>query len=388
MTIREISDNRKLFGAPKKVEDRANSIIDGFLEKLSFSSMSPQEIINLYFKDDSILADLESEWATHIQHNIKVGRKSEHIFMQSIGQYRLAHYIESEFNFIIHPRNFEFLSFTQSKFRELAKMEVAMLLTKYEDIHSFEVKIAILKMLFTYFRVYSINGITGLPQWNFTAADIIEVFNEILDSDLSTFKKHFDIINPCLQVLIPHGAIKPKPEKIKPTCAKDLLVVIDDSMTQQEKRHAIMVAWNLPSERAARTYMQKYGMTRNYSKKANEKTIENNDMNIIQSYEMQINQLKKQVSELQSQNERLREENNELRQSQGLPQQTDILERNLIPELKKKEDVKDNSKDYANMTTDELFSEWAERQEKIEQMYQTNKERMKADSEANGHQKQ
>ena len=46
----------------------------------------------------------------------------------------------------------------KSKFLDLAKMEVALLISKYEEVYQFEVDIAVLQLLLKFFVVYNILG--------------------------------------------------------------------------------------------------------------------------------------------------------------------------------------------------------------------------------------
>ena len=105
--------------------------------------------------------------------------------MQSFGSYRLAYYIKEKFNFDLHPKNFQFINYTYTKFYQLARMETAMLVSKYTDIKDYEIKIAILRLLFTYFSVYSLDAMTDAPFWNITVEDINNVFDNILNSDVN-----------------------------------------------------------------------------------------------------------------------------------------------------------------------------------------------------------
>ena len=256
MTLETYCNEHPLYGAAKAISDRAKNINSGLLLKIS-TRFNIMELLSLYFiGDNCIYAYLDNEWAEKVSHTINTGHKAKHILMQSIGAYSLNYFIKDKFGFTIHPKNFEFMNYSYSKFLELAKMETAMLLAKYDDLHTFEVTTACIRLLFKYFYVYNVNGMTEEKTWAVTMADINTVINTILSSDLSEFKPYTDIITPGLQILLPAGVKQQRKDKVKPTCADDLLECVDDTMSQKEKYSAVMEAWGIKSERSVQRLFQ------------------------------------------------------------------------------------------------------------------------------------
>jgi len=292
MTIRHFCELSKTLGAERKIEIKGNHIFCDFL--ISMSNLSPSQVLKTY---KGILSDFDDEWREYSQHHIKYGNKVKHIFLKSLGNYSLNLYIEQHFNYKIHPREFRFIRYSKEKFLELSRMEVALLLAKYEELYLYEINIAVLRVLLTYFEVFSIEAITEKPFWNVCISDINEVINIIADSDMSNFKPFFDIIKPGLQILVPHQQRR-KTEKIRPTCTEDLLEVIDDNMNQTEKCYAIMEAWNIKSVRSAQRIMQRFGLTNTKKRKGSEPMCMDNTNTIITQLQEEIKQLNSRITEM------------------------------------------------------------------------------------------
>lgn len=169
-------------------------------------------------------------------------------------------------------------------------METAMLLSKYTDIKGFEIKIAILRLLFTYFSVYSLDAMTDAPFWTVSVEDINNVFDNILNSDVNNLSDCFSLLN-VTKIIVPQQPRK-KTVKALPQSADEILTVIDDTMTAAEKYAAIMEAWpEIKSERKAREILSQFGLSRKYNKAA--KTEERNYY--LEAILTENQQLKEQV---------------------------------------------------------------------------------------------
>ena len=294
MTILQLTKTFPIIGADFELQKCANEIISNLLIYISRGANPIETLQSYVWSQYSALNEYDDLWAKNQKHIIKSGRKSKNLMMQSFGSYRLAYYIKEKFNFDLHPKNFQFINYTYTKFYQLARMETAMLLSKYTDIKEFEIKIAILRLLFTYFSVYSLDAMTDAPFWTVSVEDINNVFDNILNSDVNSLNDCFSLLN-VTKIIVPQQP-KKKPVKALPQSADEILTVIDNSMSAAEKYAAIMEAWpEIKSERKAREILSQFGLSRKYTK--TEKTEERNYY--LEAVLTENKQLKEQVQELQ-----------------------------------------------------------------------------------------
>ena len=290
MKIKDITQTAPS-GAATQLADRISRTYWNFL--LNMDKLSPCEMIMSY---KSLFSTYDEEWSSNIIHEIKHGRRASHILLRSVGAFKLDDFIRDRFGYkLYHNNNFNYISYTRDKFHELALMETAMLFAKYKPVYDFEVRLAILEVLLQYFTCYE-TDIYGKDAWTFTSDDIQSVTEYILNADAVILQPYLDSISKKIgqvKVTVPH---RNKPEKYKyvPKSKEELLEVIDEGMTNQAKCEAIMDAWpEIKSYRSAQRLLQKYGLTRKYTKQ--ESIISDN-----------IEELRAEIQELRAENERLR----------------------------------------------------------------------------------
>lgn len=161
------------------------------------------------------------------------------------------------------------MKYSYLNFLEMAKMETAMLIYKYETVYEFEIEIAVVSLLLKYFEIYQEDMMTLQQSWTLQASEIRNVINAIMSMELSELKRYTDLIDVSFAL---HRKSERKEDfKTRPTCKEDLQMCFTEGMTQTEKKIAIMEQWNITSMRTVERLMQMYGLTRPYNKEAQPK---------------------------------------------------------------------------------------------------------------------
>lgn len=236
-----------------EVEKKANKISTDFVHSVKVG-LSPANTVRIYLEK---INELNGLWGKCVKHNIRNGRKLSQIYVDGCNNYSMANYIAERLNFRIHHgKAFKRITYTFDKFLDLAKMEVALLISKYEEVYQFEVDIAVLQLLLKFFVVYNINGFDDNAVWTFLPDDINKLLIELYDSEMSTFERYIKKIGNFPPLVRPQGIIVHKPQ-IK--CKDDIMRCINKDMSQSEKIEAIMENWDI-SRRTAYRYMSMYGL--------------------------------------------------------------------------------------------------------------------------------
>lgn len=277
-------------GEAKLLSDQTNKTFWTFL--LNIGKINPVDMMQNY---NSVFESFDISW-TKIKHSIKIGRKTNHILLHTVGAFKLDDFILQQFNFKINHKNFTRMNFTHDKFRELAYMETAMLLAKYNNIYVFEFRLAILQLALQYFNCIE-TDIWDHCVWTFTSDDITSVIDEILEAEGSSLQPYIDRIDKNINIAIPYHC-KPKMKDIKlvPQCREDILSVLSEDMTSEEKCNAIMDNFHdVKSVRTAQRLLQKYNLTKKYNY-----NNQDNTSSEIESLRLENAALKEEVERLQA----------------------------------------------------------------------------------------
>lgn len=107
----------------------------------------------------------------------------------------MADYIKERFKYIVnHGEQFKRINYTFDKFLDLAMMEVAFMIAKYNEVYAFEIDVAVVQLLFKYFNIYDVNGWDGGYSYTLSADDIYKVISTIKETDMQSLKRYADKI--------------------------------------------------------------------------------------------------------------------------------------------------------------------------------------------------
>ena len=260
----------------RNLSDECLKTVTQFISSLKDKAIPPSQLIWAY---RSKMEQLNEIWRTKCKKQLKAGRTTKSIFVQSLPTYSLSKFALEKLNFKFHHQGaFRRMKYTYQSFIEMAKMETAMLLYKYDPVCPYEVEIAILTLLFKYFDLYSVDALTDTQYWSIQASDIRNCIEHIFNSQLSDLRPYFILIQADCRLIRSPKDDKPEIVKTRPTCADDLKKCFVEGMNQTEKKQAIMEYWGIPSIRSAERYMAKFGLTRSYMRKKTEddKKVESN----------------------------------------------------------------------------------------------------------------
>ena len=223
----------------------------------------------------------------------------------------MAKFIADRFSFTVHNgEQFRRVNYTFDKFCEVAKMETAFLLAKYKEVYKFEVKIAVLTVLFRYFNLYSQNGYDDGFTWALEADDIFKCLNFLDGLDLKSLKLYADKIGD----FVPSAKQQPIFKKPKPTCKDDIERCISDGMSQSDIAESIMDNWDVSRPTAYRL-MKQYGFVRQqrksevaeHQKQPTSDNLENVQLQtLLVSKDYEIKKLKEEIERLKKELENQR----------------------------------------------------------------------------------
>lgn len=234
-----------------KVFQFTNAIKNGF---------NPPDVVRMYKES---FDELDTTWKGCVKHRIRYGRQLQSIYCDTCNHYCMADYIKERYDFKVnHGEQFKRLNYTFDKFLDLAMMETALLIAKYNEVYTFEIDVAVVQLLLRYFNVYSVNGWDGGYCYTLAADDIYKVINTIAETDMQCLKRYADKIGEFVPTVQPKEIEYKKP---KPTTKEDIERCISDDMTQTEIIESIMENWDV-SRRTAYRLMNRYGLTRQYKK--------------------------------------------------------------------------------------------------------------------------
>ncbi len=300
MTIQDFTTKFRPMGGMQNLSEQTDTAIRHFLQSITANVITPYDLVKTY---NDVFDEIDLQWSKTNRHSLKCGHKSTHILLSSLCNYKLNYYISDELGFAIHPQHFERMRFTIDKATKLCLAEIAMLLAKYDELYTFEVKFAVLRIIATYFNIYTVDAITERNIWCVTAADLQTVINNVLSTELSKLQSTIDHISPNTTVTVPVKIPSSiKHTKALPQCVDDILELFTDDMSQQDKYYILIDAYSgIKSTRKAREIMQQFGLTRKYNKadnkadnKAENKTNDNN-MNIVKELMQQVEELQRQT---------------------------------------------------------------------------------------------
>lgn len=234
-----------------KVFQLTNAIKNGF---------NPPDVVKRY---DEAFDEIDLMWKGCVKHNIRYGHQLSSIIVRECNHYKMTDYANERFNFKFNKSNRR-MDYTFDKFLDMSKMAVAFLVAKYKEVYTFEVEIAVVRVLLYYFDVYVALGYIDTFSFCLASDDIYKVINTILQSDMQSLKPYIDKIGdlvPTVQIKTDYKFVKPKP-----TTKEDIQrCITSDDMTQTEIVESIMENWDV-CRRTAYNLMKKYGLTRQYKK--------------------------------------------------------------------------------------------------------------------------
>lgn len=228
MTIKDFLITEPHLMCERELATEATTISQDFLEAIE-NRQSPPAMLEVYLP---LFRKIDIKWKTNCRKHLKSGRTTKSILLQSLPTYSLSQFALDKLNFTFHHQhNFTRMQFNYTSYIEMCKMELAMLIYKYEQVYRFEMYVAFIRLLLQYFNVYVENGYTMQTQWEMTAREIYNAITTILDMQLSELKPYTDLIDANYAVIIKPQVNEPKHIKLHPTCADDLLMCRDEGMT-------------------------------------------------------------------------------------------------------------------------------------------------------------
>lgn len=258
------------------LEECSEIRIKQFVSCVGNPSDYPQVIIQEYKNHFKLI---DKEWTSIVSHNILHGKKSKRIFLQSVGKFNIDTFIENKLKFKIHHSKGSHvrMKYSDYNYSELSKMQVAMLFYKYGDeLMQFELRIALIELLLCYFQLYTEHDdYEPFPkrEWIIEAGKIEKCMESMLNLSTEDIKVYMDYIDPNYRIQIKNRF---DTETIKhhhiPQNKEELMKVVKDGMSQTEIAYAIQDFWEV-SNRTARTWMKRFGMTRKY--RLNNQIIDN-----------------------------------------------------------------------------------------------------------------
>jgi hypothetical protein len=237
-------------------------------------SKYPNKLELVQVKND--FKQLDAEWKECIEHHgIKYGYRGNRILVQSILKYKLIDFIKEQYKFTYFGKNSKFMDFEFNCFASLAKMEVALLLMKYQnDLMEIEVEVAIAELFLNYFNLIDAGVNFDNAQWTWfpQPGDLTKCIEVVKNMDfidirpyLCRIDRYFKIDNG-LQTATPF-----EEEKRKPTTKEDILKLYKEGMSPTEFNKEIMHYWNV-CERTARRLRNKFGLMNNSAVETSEES--------------------------------------------------------------------------------------------------------------------
>ena len=190
------------------------------------NSYNPPDVVRMYKES---FDELDTTWKGCVKHHIRYGRQLQSIYCDTCNHYCMADYIKERYDFKVnHGEQFKRLNYTFDKFLDLAMMETAFLIAKYNEVYTFEIDVAVVQLLLRYFNVYSVNGWDGGYTYTLSADDIYKVIYTIKETDMQSGKRYAEKIGEFVPTVQPKEIEYKKP---KPTTKEDIERCISDDMT-------------------------------------------------------------------------------------------------------------------------------------------------------------
>ncbi len=231
MTISDFCNSYRALGGLTLLSEQTDTSIARISQSITTNAIPPQDLLHTYFAKDAVFDEIEKKWSICNHHTVKCGHKTNHIVLTSLCNYKLNYYISDELGFAIHPQHFARMRFTIDKATQLCLAEIAMLLCKYTELYTFEVKFAVLRIIATYFNIYTVDAMTERNIWCVSAADIQTVINNVLSTELSQLQKLIEHISPNTTVTVPAQSSKKVKIKMLPSSREEILELFTDDMT-------------------------------------------------------------------------------------------------------------------------------------------------------------
>lgn len=261
--------------------------------------------VKKYFKD------IDKEWSAVVKRKPLIGHRCKRLMLQIIQGYPIDDYIKEKYDFsLIHVKGgYKRMDYAYYKFLDLAKMEVAMLLSKYgDDLMRFEIAMAVVEMLIDYFEIYvkEFNYEGDNWVWCIKPDDINNCINSLLQMRIKDLEPYFKKYTNNLHLQKHTRIVEEDFERPnKPQSKEDLESVYVEGMTAAEFTEAIMTRWGV-GDRTARALKQKYGLSRSYG------THDDRGANLLEQQNELIAELTEKVTVLEQQNSELINKNNAL----------------------------------------------------------------------------
>lgn len=194
-----------------------------------------------------------------------------------------------------NKKRFTPLEFFKKDFLKIIIMEAALMVAKYGYVSRYELRIAAVDILCTYFRIFDYaEGTLSDFQWIINSADVQEVIDGVDSFDEPDFSKYIVSelnVHADEAIYLPKNTDKPKISK--PENADDYLQFFQDGMTVDDFVSVLREKWH-QSQKTVYNYFKKFGI--------NPKTMtKSNDL----SY--QINMMQARINSLEYENNKLRE---------------------------------------------------------------------------------
>ncbi len=251
----------------------SNRIIEMFADAIKDENRCPHTVI---IELNHLLSKNDEEWKKNVKkERIKVGRRGKRIMQQTIAKYSIDDYIKKQFNYYFshHNGKYKRMDYSLTKFIDLSKMEVAMLLYKYDnDIMKFEVTIAIIELLINYFELsYIMCYLEEKREWCFSINDLYQCIEVILSTDTQDYLQYINYFS------FNHKFVKHDwlfdfelEKKIKPQSKEELLSLKKEGMTETIFDNAIARYYNV-STTLARAWKSEFGLSRKYNRNKDNK---------------------------------------------------------------------------------------------------------------------
>ena len=333
------------------LQDCVNIRIKEICSLINEPSKHPKMVVQNY---GNHFKEIDKEWRRVVSHNVLHGRRSRRFFIQNTGKFNIDTFIQDKLKYSMHHKKGRFvrMKYSYYNFFELSKMEIAMLLYKYGDeLMEFELKMAVLELLFHYFNLYTeydTYEIFPRSEWLIHSGDIEKCLQNLLCLSTEDLKSCFKLIDAEYKVQIRNRFDYDEFNKRPTPKSKDeLMSVFKEGMSQTEKALAISDYWEVGS-RTARAWMNRFGLTREYNSKKqkinNATTIdsvlfppqqsnENNEQieklsQIIKGKNSQIQKLQSHINELTTKIQTLEDKNSKLKSAVDNPEL--LLEKNRL----------------------------------------------------------
>lgn len=328
----------------KKLADKFNEVTDNFIKACNSKVWEPKRLIKTYKKEFDFLEKLYKD--------VVLGKKTAKsgMFIWVCDGMDLDNYIQNRFNFTITKTNM-CMKYNVDKLYDLVLYEVSMLYHKYNVLYEFQIRYAAVKILCNRFNLIEqdaeIFG-TGLDTIHYNINDIDDVVTRVLNTEaaeLALFTP--DLLDKIIKT-------RKKREKVvlnvnRPTSKEELLILIDDSMKQTEKKRKVAQYYGV-SQTTAQRWFKEYGLLQeSYADKHHRLMMQNHEDTILK-----IEESKDEIIErLTRDNKRLHDKIDTLEKKIDLLlKRNEELEQKLFYALSNKNDymreVKSNSSSGLN----------------------------------------